>query len=394
MTEIQKIDYGPARLAKSFYFFYFAALASLSPFLVLYYEQLGFSGRQIGLLAGLPPILILLGASLWGGIADATQKHKQVLALAIGATMAFVLTLSTITTFLMLIPVVVGLAFFMAPINPLVDNSVMELLGDRKERYGRIRLWGAVGWGAAGPIIGWLVEHFGQQWSFYGFLISMLGCLLIAFRLPVAHSHIGGAFWRGFRTLIADRQWRLFLFLAFITGMGLATVNHFLFLYMNHIGASQSVMGLALTIATASEMVIFFCSDRLLQRWGRRRLLLFAMLATAVRILAYSTVRVPELALAVQLLHGPSFALMWVAGVSYASGLAPAGLGATAQGLFTGVNFGLGGAAGALIGGVLYEQLGPLGMYRWAGIWVLLGLLFFVVASRLMAPSRPDTVID
>ena len=394
MTEIQKIDYGPARLAKSFYFFYFAALASLSPFLVLYYEQLGFSGRQIGLLAGLPPILILLGASLWGGIADATQKHKQVLALAIGATMAFVLTLSTITTFLMLIPVVVGLAFFMAPINPLVDNSVMELLGDRKERYGRIRLWGAVGWGAAGPIIGWLVEHFGQQWSFYGFLISMLGCLLIAFRLPVAHSHIGGAFWRGFRTLIADRQWRLFLFLAFITGMGLATVNHFLFLYMNHIGASQSVMGLALTIATASEMVIFFCSDRLLQRWGRRRLLLFAMLATAVRILAYSTVRVPELALAIQLLHGPSFALMWVAGVSYASGLAPEGLGATAQGLFTGVNFGLGGAAGALIGGVLYEQLGPLGMYRWAGIWVLLGLLFFVIASRMVAPARPDTATD
>lgn len=98
MTGIQETDYRPARLAKSFYFFYFAASAALFPFLVLYYEQLGFSGRQIGLLAGLPPILILLGASFWGGVADAIQKHKQVLTLAIGATMAFVLALSTTAT--------------------------------------------------------------------------------------------------------------------------------------------------------------------------------------------------------------------------------------------------------------------------------------------------------
>jgi predicted MFS family arabinose efflux permease len=32
-----------------------------------------------------------------------------------------------------------------------MDNSVPEWLGDRREQYGKVRLWGAVGWGIAGP---------------------------------------------------------------------------------------------------------------------------------------------------------------------------------------------------------------------------------------------------
>ena len=38
----------------SFYFLYFAALSSLMPFIVLFYQGLGFSGTQIGLLTGVP----------------------------------------------------------------------------------------------------------------------------------------------------------------------------------------------------------------------------------------------------------------------------------------------------------------------------------------------------
>jgi hypothetical protein len=37
----------------TFYFLYFAALACLAPFIVLFYQQLGFSGTQIGLLVHL-----------------------------------------------------------------------------------------------------------------------------------------------------------------------------------------------------------------------------------------------------------------------------------------------------------------------------------------------------
>lgn len=46
----------------AFYFLYFAAAVSLIPFIVLYYQRLGFSGAQIGLAAGMAPLIALVGA--------------------------------------------------------------------------------------------------------------------------------------------------------------------------------------------------------------------------------------------------------------------------------------------------------------------------------------------
>jgi len=144
--------------AKSFYFFYFAAGASLAPFLVLFYRQQGLDEGQIGLLAGMQPLMTLAAASLWGALADSTHQHRLLLRIALVGVILLALALSAMRSFGGLAIVVLAYAFFMAPIIPLVDNSVLELLGDHAARYGRIRLWGAVGWGIAGPVVGRLVD--------------------------------------------------------------------------------------------------------------------------------------------------------------------------------------------------------------------------------------------
>ena len=81
-------------------------------------------------------------------------------------------------------------------------------------------------------------------------------------------------------------------------------------------------------------------------------------------------------------MHGPSFALMWSAGVACANRLAPPGMGATAQGLFSGVNFGLAGACGALAGGVLLDYVSPAAMYGCAGGGLLAALSVLLLAGR------------
>lgn len=378
----------PIRRAGALYFVFYAASATLYPFLVLHYEALGLTGRQIGLLTGLPPALLLVGTGLWGALADATGRHRMTLLLAILLTMGWVVALSTTTAYALLIAVVAGLALCQAPIMPLVDNAVMELLGGQRHRYGRIRLWGALGWGASAPVAGHLVEHFGLPWSFQLFLGLMAGCLLLAAWLPPPAKGLKGSFWSGLGALLGNRPWREFLMLAFVSGVGMASVHHYLFLYLQEIGASRSLMGYALTVGTATELVVFFYADRLLARWGRRRMLILSVVAGTVRVLAYSWIDTPALAIAVQLLHGPTFSLFWVAGVSYAQALAPSGLGTTAQGQFVGVNFGLGGAVGALAGGFLYESLGLSGMYRAMSLWLLGGLVVYLVISRVTARSE------
>jgi MFS transporter, PPP family, 3-phenylpropionic acid transporter len=89
-----------------------------------------------------------------------------------------------------------------------------------------------------------------------------------------------------------------------------------------------------------------------------------------------------------QLLHGPSFAVMWISGVALARRLAPPGLGATAQGLFSSVGTGLGGAVGAVAGGWIFGAIGPAGAFQTAAL-VLAVVVPVVALVGNAAPREP-----
>ena len=382
-------------LSKAIYFFYYGAFASLLPFLVIYYESLGLSGYQIGFLAGIMPLIALFSAPFWGGLADATQKHKRLLLLAMSTSIVIAFALSNASAFLYLIPLVVLLAFFIAPIMPIVDNSVMDRLADHKDQYGKLRLWGAIGWGVAAPVVGWLIEQSDLSWAFYGYMILMSAGLLVAWKLSVSQAGIGSKFWVGLRSLLSNPSWPLFLFTVFVFGIGTSVIHNFLFLYMNDLEASKTLMGLSLMFATISELPILYFSDRLLNRFGATRMMIFSMSFLVLRLFAYSFIRNPALVLIIQLLHGPTYAMMWVSGVSYVAKNAPHGMGATAQGLFSGVLLGLSAAVGAFVGGFLYEDIGPVAMFRMIGFFVLMGIvLFLLVGKKITSPESPASLAN
>ena len=367
---------------KAFYFCFYAAGACLVPFIPLYYRAVGLSGAQIGLLAGLAPIVTWFAAPLWGAIADATHRHRAVLSVTILGTLATILLLSRATNLLWLLPIVAAYALFSAPIMPLVDNSVMALLGERSALYGRQRVWGAIGWGIAGYAAGFLVEGWGIGFAFYGYLALMGIGLLVSSQLAIRPVSIAQPFWQGVGTLVRNRPLMVFLITVLFASMGSSVVHGYLFLFMADLGASERLMGLSLTVSTLSEMPVFFFSGWLLRKVGARGLLLLALGAYVVRLLAYTFMPDVWYVLPINLLHGLTFSAMWVAGVSYANQVAPKGLGATAQGLLTGVSMGLGAASGALLGGLMYDSLGPVTLYRAAAVWVAVGLVFFWVAGR------------
>lgn len=365
-----------------FYFCYFAAMASLMPFLALYYRQIGLAEGQIGLLTGIPPLLGLIAAPLWGGLADATQQHRRLLTITVLGAMGAVALLSQVTTLPWLIAAVILYAFCNAPIIPLVDNSVLLLLGERKTEYGKQRLWGALGWGLTATLFGALIERTGLTWSFVGALVMMGCCLYAAQKLAVQSVSLGQPFWQGMRFFVTRWPWVVFLITIFMNGVASGVGNNFLFLYLDQLHASKTLMGLSLLVATASEVPIFFFGNQLLERWGARGLLLLALGANVLRMFSYALMPAAWFVLPIHLLHGFTFSAMWMASISYANRAAPPGMGATAQGLLSGISMSLAGAIGALVGGQLYETVGPAAMFGWSGVSVLIGLLFFAVAGR------------
>jgi PPP family 3-phenylpropionic acid transporter len=373
----------PLLLSKGIFLVVYAAASVLLPFLVLYYEKIGLTGTQMGLLAGIPPIMTMIGASLWSGLSDATRRPKPVFMLVISGAMVSVVIIPFAGSFLAISLIIALHAFCFMSLLPLIDNSALEILGNRSEKYGQIRLWGSIGWGVGAPLIGPLVERFGLNWTFYGHAALMLAGLLIALRLPVAKKSSGNGFGRGLKRLLQDQRWYLFLLIIFVAGFGDAIIRNFSFLYLKDVGAGSTLMGLSLTIGTASELVVLFLSAVLLRRLRPQKLMIISVATQALRLLAWSSISDPYLALSLQLLNGLAFGALWMAGVAYAKEIAPEGMGATAQGLLSGIYFGFASAVGAMLGGIWYQQLGSWGMYRWGAVVMLAGLLIYVLASSV-----------
>jgi MFS transporter, PPP family, 3-phenylpropionic acid transporter len=360
------------------YFVYFAALGTLEPYLNLYYKHLGFDTYHIGLIAAVLTLTILVANPAWGAIADIFHLHKRLITvLMAGAVVVVTLLLPSVHSFFPLVAVIFCYSFFINPIVPLVDNAVVTMLKQGKYNYGRLRQWGAVGYGLAALSAGALIQDAGMKYAFIGFGLLMCAGAIINARLPAAPSLKTSSYWRDLRKLFTSPRWIIFLAGIFLCAAGMSILMNYFIIYLNGMGAGEGLFGLSVLAASISEIPVFFFSPLLLRKFKPQGVLIIASLALIARGLVYSVIRDPRLAVAAQLFHGLSFSAMWAAAVSYTGEVAPAGLGASAQAVMGAAYFGLGGAAGALIGGWLYSLVGPVSMFQIAGGIAFLGMCSF-----------------
>jgi predicted MFS family arabinose efflux permease len=245
-----------------------------------------------------------------------------------------------------------------------------------------VRVWGSYGWGLAAALIGVAIAASGLQAGFYGFLVIFLVLIPIASRLPMNLSERSANFFGELRVLLKNSSWLLFIAVSMVIGASIGIFLNYLFPYLESLGTSAQTMGLTLTLATISEIPIFIFSRQLLNRWSAPFLLTLALVGTVLRSLAYGLMTAPWQVLPISLLHGPTFALMWIAGVSYSAAVAPPGLGATAQAVFSGLTMGLGAALGSLAGGFIYEAYGPVSLYYSIALVTVVATVVFILANR------------
>ena len=65
------------------YVSFYMAFGAILPFLNLYFERMGLSGLEIGTLTAITVSVISLAAPLWGGYADAHNRHRAVFRMAL-----------------------------------------------------------------------------------------------------------------------------------------------------------------------------------------------------------------------------------------------------------------------------------------------------------------------
>ncbi len=111
----------------SFNFLWFASIAFVAPYIVLYYQRLGFTGTQIGLLTGITPLITFFSAPFWTRLADANLRHQLIMSLALLIGAISLATFPLLNAFLPIVLLVMVLNAFLAPVEHLADIATVVL---------------------------------------------------------------------------------------------------------------------------------------------------------------------------------------------------------------------------------------------------------------------------
>ena len=111
---------------QAWYFAYFASLSCLFPYFNLLFRRLGLAERQIGLIGAARPFISLPAGSLWSGAADKSRRHRAVLLLTFGASVAARLATGLVGRhgFAAILTTVSLTELFAAPVTIIVDSGV------------------------------------------------------------------------------------------------------------------------------------------------------------------------------------------------------------------------------------------------------------------------------
>ena len=373
------------------YFLYYGSGAAWTPFFNVYLQQIGLTGIEIGLLAGIKPAVMLVSQPLWGAGADLWGRRRTLL---VAMFLSAVLLLGYLggATFLFFLAWGLLYTFLSNPVGTLIDSLVLDYLEGRPAVvFGQLRMWGAAGWAVAALVVGYAITGRDIRLIFiFGALLMLIGWLLAWRRTSeTTEARAFGQTWTGLGTLLRNRRLLLFLGLVTLLQIGAASIFSFYAVYMNKLGASRQLIGFAFTLQGLSELPLYLTAAQIIRRIGPSRTVILAFLVFATRAFLYSVISVPLFAMMVELLHGLSFSLFLVAAVDLVNREVPSQWRATGQSLFWAAYFGAGSILGNTWAGFLYDRIGVQAMFRVNGLLILAIALCALLFLR--EPRAPET---
>ncbi|MFB3895621.1 MAG: MFS transporter [bacterium] len=381
MDDITKRNYTALRV---FYFFFFISVATLAPYIYLYFKKIGLTGTEIGLIAAVGPLIVLIGQPLWGIIADKTQKARTVLSIAIFITMISSLFYLGFTTFWGLICVSIVYTLFNTPIIPLTDTVTLEFVSRHQLSYGKIRVWGSLGYAVLVIVIGKLSQVFGLIWIFPIYAFVMLIIFILSFRLPKYKTHFEYHFLGGISKLMKNNRYVLFLIAVFLlTATNSANVVYF-GIFIDQLGGTTTLLGLAWMIAALSESFIFLFSHQILRRVSPLHCLILASAGAILRWFLYTIIRAPLVLVLLQPLHALSFGCYYLGSIHFVKQESPPGWMATGQTIFWAIGYGLSAIVGNFIGGLIYQKYNSVvAVYAISSVVALIAMILFIIAASI-----------
>ena len=379
-------------------FLQYAIWGAWAPVLSVYLlDDLGFTGTQAGWIYSLLPLATILAPFFGGQLADryfASERVIGVLQLLGGVVL---LAVARATSFATMAPLMLVYCLLYAPTLALTNSVAMINLRDSEKEFGAIRVWGTIGWIAAGlALSGWRKVGGGNEALLMDadmILLAGVASILMAvqsFTLPHTPPQKEGvkpwAFLESMK-MLANRNFAVFIAITFVVSTELEFFYILTgpFLQSESIGVSSANLPAVMTIAQFAEIfVMAFGLSWALKKYGMRRTLAIGVVAWPIRYVIFAFGTPAWLVIASLALHGFCYVFFFVAAFIYVDKVAPPDIRASAQSMIAIVALGLGRFLGSLFAGKIQEVFTTETGTNWTGVFLVPCALTLICAVAFL----------
>jgi len=371
-----------------FYLFYFATLGALVPYWGLYLQSIGFAPSEIGSLMALLMVTRIVAPNIWAWIADHRERRMRVVRLASFLSVVAFAGVFAGRSFWWLAAVLLGFSFFWQASLPLLEVLVMNHTGARPGAYGRVRVWGSIGFIASVVALGPVVDARGPWWVLPTILTLVLGIWLFSLVLPESEARGRAPHPEPLLKVILRPEVLVFLTACFLMQVSHGPYYTFYSIYLESYGYSKTLIGALWAFGVVCEIGVFLLMPWILARANLRTVLLVSFLLAAARWLSigWFPQNLPIL-IAAQALHAATFGAFHAAGMQMVYRFFTGRHQHRGQAIYSSASFGIGGAVGSFYSGHAWATLGPAMTF---GIAAAAAGIAFVVAFFLLKKFRQD----
>lgn len=332
----------------AFYFAYFAYIGVMLIYLPKTLYDLGYSAYEIGIIFGMIPLIRFFVPFVFLKHIKLTDRlFGWALFLFLLSSILFYFTIHDFTLFL-LNHIFMGIVVSIIP--PYVDSMALTHL--KKENYGRVRLWGSVGFIIVAYVLAdyvnnylYVIHYLVAMVAFSGIFAGML--LRIEHFSPKEDSTVSEK-----STFRLSTHWAFWVSI-FLMQVGFGGFYNFFTIYEAEQGFSIDLIKYMWIFGVVCEVAMLTWQSGILKQYSLLILVKFTVLMSVFRwLILYLFPEVAAMSFLSQSFHALSFALYHTAVISYLHMVYKDKK--LAQQFFSGFSYGLGMFVGANLSGLVY----------------------------------------
>ncbi|MEJ2759895.1 MAG: MFS transporter, partial [Anaerolineales bacterium] len=347
-----------------------------NPYLYVYIADLGISGKQIGLLASLVPVSMLVFTAPIASLADVKSWRVRILRLGLLGWAVSLFFLQFPNTFAQFVMVLLPLAVLNSPVMAIADGLISRMAKRENLNYGGMRLWGSFGFATSALLFGAVWQKFTFKPMFTVASLLAIPLLWIAGKFnegEIIQSRERGSL----KMLFQDKGLLMLLAAIFLSGVSNSITMTFEGIYARSLGGGNFLIGVMIASAAFFELPAMFYMKKIARVIGRPNTILLGYAFSGAAFLGYILVSNPNYLPFFSVLKGIAYGLTLTGSIALLTERTPDEWSSTSQSLMAVSYMGLAPLVAGPLGGMIHDAYSPgavfvLGLVTMAGAAIIL----------------------